>query len=110
MYLSQDAIYFDAVLAGLQTDGFNQGKCMYRVTEMGQLATEYLDDRKLEYTIIERDIAKDIRIREQSLKEVEQALNFINNDVKFLVRRDEVIKYFLKLSLNEMSMIFAECD
>ncbi|KAJ8951279.1 hypothetical protein NQ318_008182 [Aromia moschata] len=58
--MKKDALYFDAILASIRNDGINQGKCMINATKLGQLGTEYLDDRKQEYELLEKIVKKDM--------------------------------------------------
>lgn len=89
--LKKDSIYFDAVLATLKLDSFLQSKCMMRTTELGQLATEYLDDRKQEFKELERAVKRDMKARDSSLKVVRQEVNQLSTNMGLLIRRDSDI-------------------
>ncbi|KAF2879348.1 hypothetical protein ILUMI_26818 [Ignelater luminosus] len=89
--LKKDSLYFDAVLATLRLDGFNQSKCMVRTTELGQLATEYLDDRKQEFKELERAVKRDMKAREQSLRVVRQEAADLTVNMGLLIRHDSDI-------------------
>ncbi|KAK5642351.1 hypothetical protein RI129_008518 [Pyrocoelia pectoralis] len=88
--LKKDSIYFDAVLGTLKYDSFVQSKCMVRTTELGQLATEYVDDRKQEFKELERVVKRDMKAREQSLKIVRKESD-INLGKVMVPRSDEDI-------------------
>lgn len=81
-------MYFDAVLDTLKQDAIAQGKCMFRTTELGQLATEYLDDRQDEFVALEKTIKKDMKEREVELEEIQKTVNSLGKRFKTIVRRD----------------------
>ncbi|KAK4876929.1 hypothetical protein RN001_009435 [Aquatica leii] len=89
--LKKDSIYFDAVLGTLKYDSFVQSKCMVRTTELGQLATEYLDDRKQEFKELEKVVKRDMKAREESLKVVRKEVADLSNNMGMLIRRDSDI-------------------
>ncbi|KAB0796263.1 hypothetical protein PPYR_10324 [Photinus pyralis] len=89
--LKKDSIYFDVVLGTLKYDSFVQSKCMIRTTELGQLATEYLDDRKQEFKELERIVKRDMKAREQSLKIVRKEVADLTTNMGTLIRRDSDI-------------------
>ncbi|KAK9702346.1 hypothetical protein QE152_g30021 [Popillia japonica] len=86
--MKKDAIYFDAVLNTLRLDSKLQGKCMFRTVQLGQLATEYLDDRKNEFMQLEKAVKKDMKGREQELETIRQCVGGLNKKLRMLIRRD----------------------
>lgn len=84
------------MLTALQTDAFEQGKCLIRTTELGQLAMEYLDDRRDEYTFLENTVKRDVKLRLQSLSVVQEQVQQMHGDMHLLIRRD-VWFFFFKL-------------
>ncbi|GJQ68165.1 hypothetical protein Trydic_g16819 [Trypoxylus dichotomus] len=86
--MKKDAIYFDAVLNTLRLDSKLQGKCMYRTVQLGQLATEYLDDRKNEFMQLEKAVKRDMKGREQELETIRQYVGGLNKKLRMLIRRD----------------------
>ncbi|KAF5280526.1 hypothetical protein FQR65_LT00277 [Abscondita terminalis] len=86
--LKKDSIYFDAVLGTLKYDSYVQSKCMVRTTELGQLATEYLDDRKQEFNELEKVVKRDMKAREHSLRVVRKEVADLTNNMGLLIRRD----------------------
>lgn len=72
----------------MQRDGLAQGSCLIRTTELGQLAMEYLDDRREEYYILEASVKKDMRIRLESLAVVQEQVQQMHRDMHVLIRRD----------------------
>lgn len=61
---------------------------MITTTELGQLATEYLDDRKQEFIKLEQDIKRELTQQHETKQEVKQQVDKITADMRFLVRRD----------------------
>ncbi|CAH0547270.1 unnamed protein product [Brassicogethes aeneus] len=89
--MKKDALYFDAILNTIQYDGLLQGKCMINATKLGQLATEYLDDRRQEFEKLEKTVKKDMLNRKRDLAAfTEEELEF-SNHIKNLLRRDSDI-------------------
>lgn len=84
----QDAIYFDAVLNTLRLDSKLQGQCMFRTVQLGQLATEYLDDRKTEFIQLEKAVKKDMKEREAELETIRHTVGGLNKKLRMLIRRD----------------------
>lgn len=76
------------VLDALQQDAINQGKCMYHTTELGQLATEYLDDRKQEFAELEKAVKIDMKLRQKDLDDMHREVDSKNTEVKYLIRKD----------------------
>ncbi|XP_041987583.1 eukaryotic translation initiation factor 3 subunit A [Aricia agestis] len=88
--LKKDSIYFTVVLEALKQDCRAQGKCLMGATEMGQLAMEYLDDRKFDYNKLEKEIKANMKERERTLKIVRRELTFLTNSFPNLIRKEEV--------------------
>lgn len=61
---------------------------MITTTELGQLATEYLDDRKQEFLKLEESIKKQLAMQEQSKQEVKRQVDDMSAQMHFFVRRD----------------------
>lgn len=76
------------VLEALLEDARNQGKCMFNTTQIGQLAMEYLDDRRNEFEELEAAVKKDMKAREEDLKIVREQVENVDKDIKHLIRRD----------------------
>ncbi|EZA58998.1 hypothetical protein X777_16958 [Ooceraea biroi] len=68
--LKKDAIFFDTLLNILKENQSSQCKTMLRVTVMGQLAAENLDDVRQKYKRMTRVVLRNMRIREQMLSTV----------------------------------------
>lgn len=94
---SQDEVYFDAVLKALQQDGFAQGRCLIQTTELGQLAMEYLDDRREEYALLESSVKRDMKIRLESLSVVQEQVHQMHTAMHMLIRRDVRTGCYLKV-------------
>lgn len=86
--MKKDALYFDAILEAIRNDGISQGKCMINATKLGQLATEYLDDRRQEFQILEKIIKRDLGARRKDLENVSKRVKFFGSNIKQLLRRD----------------------
>lgn len=86
----QDRIYYAVVISTLKDDGYNQGKCIYKVIEMGQLATEYADNRKVEFKLMEMHVKKAIKEREKNIEDMQNKLLKVNEVLKRLVRQENV--------------------
>lgn len=65
-----------------------QGRCMYRTTELGQLATEYLDDRKDEFLTLEKQIKAEMKVREADLEKIRAKVSKLGNNLRTLIRRE----------------------
>lgn len=61
---------------------------MVRATELGQLATEYLDDRKQEFQELEKSVKQDMKHRLNDLSFCGEQLEQLGNNMKHLIRRD----------------------
>ncbi|XP_025265806.1 ERC protein 2 isoform X2 [Camponotus floridanus] len=68
--LRKDAIFFDSLLNILKEDQSSQCKAMLRVTVMGQLAAESLDDVRQKYKRMTRIVLRNMKIREQMLSTI----------------------------------------
>lgn len=69
-------------------DALEQGKCLIRTTELGQLAMEYLDDRRDEYIVLESTVKHDMKLRLQSLIIVQEQVQQMHGAMHLLIRRD----------------------
>lgn len=85
---SKDALYFDAILATMKGDAEAQGACMINATKLGQLATEYLDDRRNEYKTLEKAVKRDMMARKQDLMMMQEKMSNFATNIKQLLRRD----------------------
>lgn len=63
-------MFFDTLLNMLKEDQHSQCRAMLRVTVMGQLAAESLDDVRQKYKRMTRVILRNMRVREQTLNSV----------------------------------------
>lgn len=81
-------MYFNVVLNTLTVDACNQSKCIKNAIELGQLATEYLDERKEEFQELLRAVKRDKKAREMSLKITHQELDNKEKSVGAGIRRD----------------------
>lgn len=61
-------------------------------TEMGQLAMEYLDDRKFEFNKLEKEIKANMKERERTLKLVRREVAYLTNSFPKLIRKEVSIK------------------
>lgn len=68
--LRKDTIFFDTLLNILKEDQSSQCKAMLRVTVMGQLAAENLDDVRQKYKRMTRAVLRNMKVREQMLSTV----------------------------------------
>ncbi|KAK9702343.1 hypothetical protein QE152_g30022 [Popillia japonica] len=84
----KDAIYFDVILNSLRDDRIQQGKCLRNAIILGQLATEYLCDRKDEFQVLEKMIQRDMLKRETELEEVMREVKRTSKTLKCSVRRE----------------------
>ncbi|KAJ8737005.1 hypothetical protein PYW07_000276 [Mythimna separata] len=87
--LKKDSSYFTVVLEALKLDCRAQGKCLMGATEMGQLAMEYLDDRKFEYNKLEREIKANMKERERTLKLARREVAYLTDSFPNLIRKEE---------------------
>ncbi|XP_035438499.2 uncharacterized protein LOC118268219 [Spodoptera frugiperda] len=88
--LKKDSSYFTVVLEALKLDCRAQGKCLMGATEMGQLAMEYLDDRKYEYNKLEREIKANMKERERTLKLARREVAYLTDSFPSLIRKEEI--------------------
>ncbi|XP_044758332.1 uncharacterized protein LOC123316355 [Coccinella septempunctata] len=86
--MKKDALYFDAILATMKGDAEAQGACMINATKLGQLATEYLDDRRNEYKTLEKAVKRDMMARKQDLTMMQDKISNFATNIKQLLRRD----------------------
>ncbi|XP_072391396.1 uncharacterized protein [Diabrotica undecimpunctata] len=89
--MKKDSIYFDAILLSIKEDGLSQGKCMINATKLGQLGTEYLDDRRQEFQFLEKIVKNDMMSRKQDLALVQQNVENFTQNLKNLIRHDSDI-------------------
>lgn len=61
---------------------------MFNTTTLGQLATEYLDDRRQEFKTLEAKVKIDMKIRNDDLQEMRMQVEKIDKQIKRLIRRD----------------------
>ncbi|CAG4942236.1 uncharacterized protein LOC123705074 [Colias croceus] len=87
--LKKDSSYFTVVLEALKLDCRAQGKCLMGATEMGQLAMEYLDDRKFEFSKLEKEIKTNMKERERTLKLVRREVAYLTDSFPNLIRKEE---------------------
>ncbi|KAJ0183730.1 hypothetical protein K1T71_000153 [Dendrolimus kikuchii] len=87
--LKKDSSYFTVVLEALKLDCRAQGKCLMGATEMGQLAMEYLDDRKFEFSKLEQEIKVNMKERERTLKLARREIAFLTDSFPDLIRKEE---------------------
>ncbi|CAH1647559.1 unnamed protein product [Spodoptera littoralis] len=87
--LKKDSSYFTVVLEALKLDCRAQAKCLMGATEMGQLAMEYLDDRKYEYNKLEREIKANMKERERTLKLARREVAYLTDSFPSLIRKEE---------------------
>ncbi|XP_075991106.1 uncharacterized protein LOC142986475 [Anticarsia gemmatalis] len=87
--LKKDSSYFTIVLEALKLDCRAQGKCLMGATEMGQLAMEYLDDRKFEFSKLEREIKANMKERERTLKLARREVAYLTDSFPNLIRKEE---------------------
>lgn len=57
-------------------------------TEMGQLAMEYLDDRKFEFSKLEKEIKANMKERERTLKLARREVAFLTDSFPNLIRKE----------------------
>ncbi|XP_012261634.2 myosin-9-like isoform X1 [Athalia rosae] len=95
--LKKDAKYFNAVLDALVEDRKSQCKVLIKVTEMGQLATENLDDTRTRYKNLERDVRVNMKERERTLNIVRFQVDDLWAYLQSLVRTES------EMNLNELT-------
>lgn len=66
---------------------------MINATKMGQLGTEYLDDRRQEFLFLEKIVKRDMISRKQDLAMVQKNVENFALNLKNLLRRDVSIHY-----------------
>ncbi|KOB71746.1 Uncharacterized protein OBRU01_08146 [Operophtera brumata] len=65
------------------------GRCLMGATEMGQLAMEYLDDRKFEFSKLEKEIKANMKERQRTLKLAKREIAFLTDSFPDLLRAEE---------------------
>lgn len=60
-------------------------------TLLGQLATEYLDDRRQEFNTLEKIILKDLATRRNDIKILKDQMENVTANLKQLLRKDVCI-------------------
>ncbi|XP_065161496.1 uncharacterized protein [Atheta coriaria] len=86
--MRKDAIYYDAVLETLKEDAMAQGSCLIQSTTLGQLAVEYVDDRRTEFETLQTCVKEDMKIRVKNLAEVKTQIEETIKNMRGLIRRD----------------------
>lgn len=95
----QDTLYFDAILVSIRNDGITQGKCMINATTLGQLGTEYLDDRRQEFQLLESLVKRDMISRKKDLETARKNVASFAMNMKHVLRRDvSIFKYIISNS------------
>lgn len=61
---------------------------------MGQMATEYLDDKRDEYGELEKILKIALKEREKSVKQMQETIDRLHSNVKYLIRRDVKTNFF----------------
>lgn len=61
---------------------------MINATKLGQLGTEYLDDRRQEFQYLEKIVKKDMVSRKQDLAMVRKNVEHFSLNLRNLLRRD----------------------
>lgn len=83
-----------------------QGKCLMGATEMGQLAMEYLDDRKFEFNKLVKEIKSNMTERQRTLKLVRREVAYLVDSFPNLIRKEvSGINYVLSSSSTHFSNI-----
>nr|XP_008190919.2 PREDICTED: uncharacterized protein LOC662435 [Tribolium castaneum] len=102
--MKKDALYFDAIIATVKYDGFSQSKCFLGATKLGQLATEYLDDRRQEYDTLEKIIIKDMTTRKTDIRVLQEHIDRATASIKLLLRKDSDLTTCAKSIRDSASM------
>lgn len=69
---------------------------------MGQLAMEYLDDRKFEFNKLEKEIKANMKERERTLKLVRREVSFLTNSFPNLIRKE--VRTYVSVHFNRFSV------
>lgn len=77
-----------SVIGTLEQDSRKQWNCMNQAVQLGQLATEYLDDRRDEFRLLENCVRREMNMRKQNLEEVRQRVKDIKTNLKALNRKE----------------------
>nr|XP_022908856.1 uncharacterized protein LOC111420163 isoform X2 [Onthophagus taurus] len=106
--MKKDQIYFDQILYCLNQDARKQAKCMFDTIMLGQLAIEYLDDRREDFRELEAAVQCDMTLRKQTVKSTRQVVESLSKNIKFYIRRDSDTNLPGDLFLNTNTDIEAE--
>jgi hypothetical protein len=79
------------IIATVRNDGFSQSRCFLGATKLGQLATEYLDDRRQEYYTLEKIIIKDLTTRKTDIRVLQEQVENAAASIKQLLRKDVML-------------------
>ncbi|XP_071649914.1 uncharacterized protein [Temnothorax longispinosus] len=88
--LRKDVIFFNTLLNTLKEDQSSQCKAMLKVTVMGQLAAENLDDIRQKYKRMSRVVLRNMKVREQMLSTVQYQVKDLWAYAQSLVRIESV--------------------
>ncbi|KYN02415.1 hypothetical protein ALC62_06795 [Cyphomyrmex costatus] len=115
---SFDAIFFDILMNILKEDQSSQCKVMLKVTVMGQLAAENLDDIRQKYKRMSRIVWRNMKIREQMLSTVNsqvkdlwayaQSLVRVESDHVFMKKDTDIFNKTLENQLIHLENICTE--
>lgn len=83
--LKKDEKYYEIALNSLTRDSVDQSNLIVAATKMGQIATEHVDDLKNEYESIEKDIRKNMTVRNQTLVEYRKLQEDLDKNIKILL-------------------------
>lgn len=89
--VSKDAIYMFKVIDALVDDIRDQGNCMYNTLIVGQLATEALSDKKMDFADLEATVKRHMNVREDDLKQTRKQVKHLKEGIKKVLRRDSDI-------------------
>ncbi|XP_018395821.1 PREDICTED: uncharacterized protein LOC108774258 [Cyphomyrmex costatus] len=116
--LKKDAIFFDILMNILKEDQSSQCKVMLKVTVMGQLAAENLDDIRQKYKRMSRIVWRNMKIREQMLSTVNsqvkdlwayaQSLVRVESDHVFMKKDTDIFNKTLENQLIHLENICTE--
>lgn len=76
------------MLETLKEDAMAQGSCLIQSTTLGQLAVEYVDDRRTEFETLQTCVKEDMKIRVKNLAEVKTQIEETIKNMRGLIRRD----------------------
>ncbi|RZC39722.1 RNA polymerase II subunit B1 CTD phosphatase Rpap2, partial [Asbolus verrucosus] len=89
--MKKDALYYDSIITTIENDGFSQSKCFLGAIRLGQLAMEYLDDRRQEYNTLKKIIMEDMTTRKLDIKMLQEQLKSAATTIKHLLRKESDI-------------------